>query len=207
MNTNEIFINHHLAKSTCADNYVFYNFNFNQLSTIIKHIQTEYKSQNPCIINVLQNDDKSLCKTLSCFNDDHLKKLIARDYICAQIKQQLLKTKNMQDKNVNNILNAILNGDTNLVKELHAQAPMPYEITKLAKKLEVKEIYIFLQNQQNVYVGQAINNFISSREPYAIKLFTSQPHLSTNYDQMGNLVQSPHDYISINYNPEKYGEK
>ena len=62
------------------------------------------------------------------------------------------------------------------------------------------ELNIFLDNTQNIYLQQAINNFISSREPFSVKLFATQERLSTYCDQLGNFIQSPHDYMNMNVN-------
>ena len=72
---------------------------------------------------------------------------------------------------------------------------MPYNITSRAKSIGDIELNIFVYGVFDKYTQQAINNFISSREPYSIKMFLIDK-MSSMYDQLGNFIQSPHDYMT-----------
>jgi len=68
-----------------------------------------------------------------------------------------------------------------------------YDITTYARKNKF-ELNIFIE-EADKYLQQAINNFISAREPYSVKLFLKNDKLSTYYDPIGSIIQSPHDYM------------
>ena len=87
--------------------------------------------------------------------------------------------------------------DIEKVKKYHSVAPMPFDITNFSREIQKIELNFILNNTQNVYIQEAINNFISSREPYSVKIFSSHS-LPSYRDQTKNLIECPHDYMSRN---------
>ena len=58
-----------------------------------------------------------------------------------------------------------------------------------------------LEDVNNQYLQQAINLFLSAREPYSVKVFTNSERLATYYDLNGNIIQCPHDFMTRDVRP------
>ena len=65
----------------------------------------------------------------------------------------------------------------------------------MAKELGKIELSFILEDAENKYFQQAVNLFISSREPYSVKIFTNNDRLVTYYDLNGNIIECPHDFM------------
>ena len=93
------------------------------------------------------------------------------------------------------------NNNFEKIKQNYAKGYMPYDVARKSRKLGQKiELNIFLFHMDNIVLQQAINNFVSSREPYSVKIFTNKEKLSTYYDTNGNIIEWPHDYMRRNMN-------
>ena len=161
------------------------------------------KSIKPCCVKIDRLMEEKLEYHLDHCATDFQKQLIARDFVCTLIKKEILKhyKNKLSEKHIiNNAIRDYMDDEFYRVKDFHQFAPMPSDITRDSKKLDRIELNLFLDGTQNKFVQQAVNNFISSREPYSIKLFTNNSQLSTHYDQLGHLVQSPHDYRNVDVN-------
>jgi hypothetical protein len=93
-------------------------------------------------------------------------------------------------------IKAFYNNEFWKVKQFHATSFFPNDVAEYSKKFGKIELNFFLIETKNVELQRAINNFISSRTPYSIKIFTTNAKLSSYADQAGNLIQSPHDYMT-----------
>ena len=94
-------------------------------------------------------------------------------------------------------LEAVENADKNAIMGYHSVAPMPYEITNFYRDIGPFELNFILEKSQNVYVQQALNNFISAREPFSVKIFSTKT-LPTYLDQNKTAIENPHDYMKRN---------
>lgn len=78
----------------------------------------------------------------------------------------------------------------------YVKAPHITEINGLIKKHDCKlELNILLNGCKNIYLQQAINKFVASRNPFVIKIFSNK-ELATHYTYDGQLIQCPHDYLT-----------
>ena len=50
---------------------------------------------------------------------------------------------------------------------------MPYEVRRFQNKYGRIELNFFLEDTQSIILQQAINVFVSSREPYSVTIFTT----------------------------------
>lgn len=161
------------------------------------------KCIKPCCVKIDRDMEEKLEFHLKHCATDFQRQLIARDFVCTLIKREILKhykDKNSEKHMLNLAIQDYMDDEFYKVKNFHPFAPMPSDITQASKNLDRIELNLFLDNTQNVYVQQAINNFISSREPYSVKLFTNNINLPTYYDQLGTLIQAPHDYRNVDVN-------
>ena len=75
---------------------------------------------------------------------------------------------------------------------------MPYEVRRFQNKYGRIELNFFLEDTQSIILQQAINVFVSSREPYSVTIFTTSDKQPTYYNLNGNIIECPHDFILIN---------
>jgi len=199
---NEYFINSYLTPGATRDNFLFEGCSLEFLSCAKNLLEDKKTDTISCVIEIDDSLEKRLEKIYSCFDQNLHKRIISRDYIIAKIMLELLSKSNGDSeiiKDLNDGISAFYSGDSETVKAFHAVAPMPYEITNFYRKNQNFELNFILKNTTNVYLQEAINNLISSREPFSIKVF-SNGNLPTYFDQMGNFIQNPHDYMKRDTN-------
>lgn len=199
------FIDYYLTCGKTRDNFIFENC---PIELIIKAEDlllnsTADAETKACFIKFDREIEKELEKTLSYCDNDFQKSLIARDFFVSVFMEKLLELSNKnieQRETIKKGIDAILDGDFESVKKYHSHCPMPYDVSKTTKEIGRFELNLFLIGTENRYLQQAINNFISSRERYSIKVFTTNKKLPSYLDQNGNFVQCPHDYIMVKTN-------
>lgn len=199
----EVFKREYLTCGKTYDNFIFLNCKKEVLDYIEKSLSKSSETVKSCVLTLKRQEEEFIEETLNLFPSEMHKKLIARDYICSKIMLELIKDDNEREAEADILgvgIADILNAKDENIKDFHAFSPIPSDITRFAKEDCKFELNIFLDNTQNIYLQQAINNFISSREPFSVKLFATQERLSTYCDQLGNFIQSPHDYINMNVN-------
>ena len=201
---NEYFKNEYLTPGQTYDNFVFENCSIEFLFEAKQLL--EQSTNNNCkshIIELTNLEEQLIEQTLKKCKSNFQKNIISRDYICSLIMREILsKIPNTEDEiaELNRLISSIKSGDLNSSIDFHAISPMPYEITEIIKKNGNTELNFFLINNQNPFLQSAINNFLSARTPYSIKVFTNNTQLPSSTDQAGNLIQSPHDFMRRNIN-------
>ena len=203
MKINEIFIRDYLTAGQTADNFIFENCPTKFLQEAEQLLKISANGVKSCVISIDTQAESSLNKVLEQCENSFQQKLLARDYVTALVIAQVLKTvpqeKESLIKNQQNIEN-LVSGDFNKAKSCHAECFMPHQVAKLAKQYGNIELNFFLQDISNVYLQQAVNLFVSSREPYSVKIFTNKATLCTYYDPMGNIIECPHDFMRRDVN-------
>ena len=197
----EYFRNTYLTPGNTYDNFVFENCPEDFLIEAEKLLKTQTNNNMANIIKLTNLDEQNIQQTLSQCKSDFQKIIISRDYICSLIMNEVLsKLPNTQEQShkLREFITATQNGDYNTVINSHSYCPMPFEITQLIKKHGNNELDIFLISNQDKFLQGAINNFLSARTPYSIKVFTNNEHLPSSTDQAGNLIESPHDFMRKN---------
>lgn len=193
----DYFKSEYLTCGKTRDNFIFTNCSREFVEYAKKSlVASENDEVRLCLLAISKQENDLLNKTLETCRENIHKISIARDFICSKILLELIKN---DDKNYENFkeldagVNAILKNDWQAIKQFHMLSPIPYDITTYARKNKF-ELNIFIEKADK-YLQQAINNFISAREPYSVKLFIKNDKLSTYYDQIGSIIQSPHDYM------------
>ena len=131
-------------------------------------------------------------------------KIIARGLVNGLVMKSLLESKKsalsksereMLDA-VNQGLEDILSCDYDGISDYLKCAPTHFDISSFIEDNGRHEIAFVLRDMKSKGIQQAINNFLSARSRYVIKVF-SDAELASCLDEGGNLVQCPHDYTSI----------
>ena len=199
---NPYFQEEFLSVGKVRDNLIFENCPLELIEEAEILLEPSSDTTKSCVIKITENIGQKLEQTLEKCDNNSQKEIIARDLFVSMFMLELLKhIESSQDKSqkIRNGIESLLSGSLERAKEYIFQSPMPLEIYTTAKKVGKIELNIFIINNKNKYLQQAINNFVASREPYSIKIF-SDSNLISYLDQNGEFIQSPHDYISMNVN-------
>ena len=192
------------AYLTCGETYdyfIFENCLLEFLCDAEKLLIIPKNSVKPCNVKLTRQDEIKIEKTLENCVNDLQKDMLARDFVTALVMQQVLKDVSEEGESYNRVceqIKAFLQNEYSCVKQYHATSFFPYEIAEYSKRYGKIELNFFLIETQSKVIQKAINNFISSREPYSVKLFTTNSKLPSYVDQAGNYMQAPHDYMNVN---------
>ena len=205
---NPYFVRTYLTAGVTESDFVFENCPTEFLAQAEKLLSVDSPEAISCVIKITQETENQLSKIMSKTDDPFFKSIIYRDFVTSLVMQQLLakiSKINIPSRIDQELLNkgvyAMINGDFEAFKELSSSMPLQFDIESLVRKIKKPtEINFFLENTKSVGLQRSINNFISSRNPYVVKMFTNTPHLSVYYDQAGHLIENPHDYMSRDVN-------
>lgn len=202
MKINEYFFKHYLTVGRTYDNFLFENCPAEFISVAKDNLSKRGSAVKPCCVTVTRDIEEFIEKTLNNCSEDFQKKLLARDFIMALIMKELLSytDKKSEYNLVCQQINAFFKNDFERVKDFHFSSFQPSDVKKCMKFLGKIEINFFLEDTKNVYLQQAINIFLSCREPYSVKVFTTNEKLPTYYDPNGNLIECPHDFMRKDVN-------
>lgn len=198
MEVNKNFENEYLVSGNTYDNFIFENCPKEFLGYAREKLSQSNNDITPCVVNIDGKIDRLVGNTLNNFDDDFHKKILARDFVTAMVVREILKNfcdVEQSQELVEMQINGFLSNDPHCVKGLHPYSFLPYNVRTLSSSIGKIELDFILEDVQNKYIQQAINVFISSREPYSVKIFTSDEYLSSYYDLDGNLIQAPHDFM------------
>ena len=204
LEVDEYFKSYYLNCGKTRDNFLFENCP-KELVLYARQCLSEPKNNvKPCVVTIMPKLENDMEKIFSQCKDDLQKSFFARDLVCSIIMCEMLKGDKMFEQErvlFYDGIRCILRGDFEKAKEYHIKnAPMPYEVSQIVGQIGKIEIDIFLLDTNNKFIQQAINNFVSSREKYSVKVFTTNKTLPSYRDQLGNFIQSPHDYMAIDVN-------
>ena len=184
-----------------SDNVVVVNCS----SDFMRMAKDRLVSNNDCkainvVINANVND--SVSKFLDLVDDKDHQKMFTRTFIASIIMHEVL---NNYD-NVNDIfeydvedlsrgISAFLAQDLISVREYHIQhAPWSMDIERVVRKYGKMELNIFIPNMVDIRIQREINNYISSRLPFCVKVFTNEDRLSSYQTSFNEVIQIPHDF-------------
>lgn len=211
MKVNKTFIDDYLLAGRTYDNYVFENCPIEFLKIAKESLNKEWLDVYSCNIVLTEEIERKVQKTLDNCEADLQKTFIARDYVCTLIMLELAKKcDSIYPSHVNMMeqgIKAIYENEFWKVKNYHKYAPYPTDILEWFKDNGRFEINFFLIDTKNKYIQRAINNFISQRAPYSVKVFTNNVRLPSYQDEAGNLIKPPHDYITMDVNKFIENEK
>ena len=182
-----------------SDNYVFFGFP-KQMSEPAKVILGKNKNAKSCFITIDAEMEEKLNVTLDGFTNDKHKDIICRDLFVTLFMKEL--TKDSEENQtyqgfLDKGLDMILSGDCELAKDYHTFCPMPLELSKMIKKNLPIVLNVFLVDANNINLQRALNNYIGSKEPYSIRIFSTQKKFPCYYDQAGNAIQTINDFREV----------
>lgn len=203
MRVDEYFERQYLIAGNTYDNFIFENCPEEFLGYAKKTLSKKGKDVSPCVVSIDRTQEELLEKTLCSFQEDFQRQVLARDFVTASVVDKLLQytDRELELKDfVESQIQAFMQGDSDKVRGMHGESLTPYDVRRLARRVGKIEVDFILNGTENKFLQQAINLFISSREPYSVKIFTNSKSLPTYYDTSGNLIECPHDYMRRNVN-------
>ncbi len=131
--------------------------------------------------------------------------ILARGLVNGLVMKSLIESKSSELtgreskmlQEINQGLEDMLSCDSNGIIHYLKRAPLSFDISNFVEKNGRHEIVFILRDMKDRRLQQAVNNFLSERSRYVVKVF-SDSNLASCLDEGGNLVQCPHDYVSIN---------
>ena len=202
MKINEQFKQQYLIPGNTQDNWIFEECPAEFMQIARESLSHSGEHIKACNVVFTKIEEYVLNQLLPNFSQEFHKRILARDYVTALIMKEVLKgcpNKQYEYDFVCEHLHAFENKDIELIKQHHVKCFMPHHVAEFSKNEQKIELNFFLHDADNKYLQQAINLFVTGREPYSVKMFASGK-LKTFYDQMGNLMENPHDFMSRNVN-------
>lgn len=194
------FIDAFLTCGQTYDNFVFTNCPVDFMRIAEAQLSIDNDDCNSCVVHISSSDEAHLDKLFYKCRSSYQLLTLARDYIDLLIMRELVKkTEDIGDlKQIEQHINAFRNGDIDSAIDYHFEAPLPQHIIYLIQAFKKTEIDFFLYNTENKILQSAINNFLSMRTPYSIKVFTNKERLPSYYAESGTPIECPHDFINLN---------
>lgn len=200
----ENFNREYLTCGNTYDNFIFHKCPKSFLHIAQDRLSKDNNGVRPCLIRITRDDEEIIENMLKEYEDyEFYKTIICRDYVNARVLNEVysrVAEKGASKSVLNEHVKAFKEGELWKVKKHHVSAPFMYEIVDAYKKYGSFEIDFFLEDTENVFIQKAINNFISTRAPFTVKVFTNKDKLPTYYDEGGNIIECPHDYMTRNVN-------
>lgn len=201
---NEYFKNTYLTCGNTYDNFIFEDCPIEFIELSYHSLKEDDNGVISCCIKLESKVSDALECSLNKCENEFQKKIVARSFFVSLFASEILKKTNNSDLFDTTILKNgicdILSGDFQKIKDycLH-KSPIPYDIKRVINKNIKIELNVFLIDVNNIYLQRTINNYISSREPYSVKLFSNKK-LVSYVDEVGNLIENPHDYMYVDIN-------
>lgn len=201
----KIEINDHFKRSylTCGntyDNFIFHNCPKSFLQVAYDSLNEDKFGIRPCMVRITKEDEENVEYTLEGCSSDWQKVILSRDYVNARVLKEIyssVREKGAAYAVLKEQVKAFHEGQLWRVKQLHAYAPFIHEMADSYYNHGKFEVNFFLEDTENVLIQRAINNFLSSRTPFSVKVFTNLEKLPTYTDEGGTLIENPHDYMSV----------
>jgi len=200
---NEYFKNEYLTAGNTYDNFIFEQCPDELLCIARESLSKSNDKVKSCVVSVGRGLEEKVEKIFDNCKEEFQKKILARDFVSAIILFELLKHKSSEKDAKSFVecqIDSFLNGNFEKVKELHSSTFMPSDISRFARNLGKIELSFVLDSTQNVYLQQAINDYIYSREPFSVKIFTNNDRLPSYCNLNGDFIECPHDYLRKNVN-------
>lgn len=203
---NKSFAEEYLACGQARDNMVFTACSNRVLDWIKNYLKNSQQKDILAVVELSRQDEMGFEQILESCTDEFQKNLLSQEFITSCVLRSAMINAGSKDDFLspieicNKFLDACQRGDFEGVKQLYTKAPMQYQVAYFVRKYGRLEMDFFLCDTQNKYIQRAINNFLSAREPYCVKVFSNTNLLPSYITSNGQRVESPHDYIDMNIN-------
>lgn len=211
MENNRYIIEQYLTPGMTRDNFIFEDCTRDFLSLAYnKLLETHNRTKSLCLYLSGEDDSFIIDKLQEC-DSSQQKQILCSEYILQSIMNVAMHNEPeyyKESKALNKRIKLFKNGMMSVADFCLGSDYLFEDLQNIFKSNKRIEINFFLDNITNVDLQKAINNYISSRTPYSVKIFSNNK-LCTHYDGAGNIIQSPHDYMSIYKNsfsdiPDEY---
>ena len=198
----EMFKSQYLTCGKTYDNFIFENCPKKFVEYALTSLSEEAEIK-PCNVKITHKMEEKVESTLANCTNKIQQDILARDFVTLLVMKEVLKNipeKSEEYDNITEQIKAFYGNDFLKVKQCYANSYFVSDVADFSKNNQKIELNFFLIELNSKTIQKAINNFISSRTPYSIKVFTTNSRLVTYYDQAGNLIQPPHDYMTRDVN-------
>lgn len=212
MELNQYFIDNYLTCGAERGNFVFLNCSNEVLNFAKENLNKGNEKTIPAVVSINKKQAENVKKLLDQYETDFQREIIASNYISSLIFCALFKnaysSKNKQVQgfaleNKNVVLNAkqfiqaVRANDQLKATDYVMFCPTSEFILYSANALGRIDLTFILKDMQNSQLQKAINGYLIRQKNISTKLFTNLCSLSNYFDQSGNIIQSPHDYLQI----------
>lgn len=189
-----------------SDNAILTNCSEDFIRLAHRHLNNEDSIR---AIKVVFNEQKArMIQDLFHHFDDYARRIFSRAYVASEIVLAIFDAyPEIEDfrlgftrDTIMEGLSAFKNKDYTACREYYKVAPLASDIREIVDEFGKAELNIFITAPLNKYIQQEINNQIGSRLPYCVKIFTTLDRLTSYSTTNHEFIQSPHDYISYDYN-------
>lgn len=206
MKINQSFTDNYLMTSGSVDNYLFENCEKYLIEEICSILKSGKSKNRQCIIRVTKDEEQMVLKLLSQCSNQIERTILVRDFVNAKIMLEVYRgVKKEEFERCSQHLSAFYNADMWRAKGNHKDSVIfPYDIINFVKNNERVDLNVVLEDIESFEIQRAFNNYMSARLPLSVKFFLTNK-LSSSADEALNLIQSPHDFISVK--PNKFVEE
>lgn len=198
MELNKTFIDGYLTAGETRDNFIFTNCDESVLEIAEQSLAQRKNGVKPCLVFFDEQDMTVSSEIIGKRSSDIQKKVVAREYVFQKVMIAILKHEPLCEarfKTLSQTHKKLRNGNMKALFSGLTTLDI-YDYIDAFGKIELD---FFLKNFSDSHLQQAINNFVSSRMPISIKIF-SNGNLCSYFDQSGVFIEEPHDYMSVNVN-------
>ena len=198
---NDYFRKEFLDCGNTYDNYIFHDCPKDFLPFAYDSLSKDDIYVRSCNVRITRQDEDNVEYTLKECSSELQRIILCSDYVNSRVLKEVykdIKEKGAHFAVLKETIKAFDEGQLWRVKQLHTCSPFMHDIIDAYKKFGAFEINFFLEDTENILIQKAVNNFISSRAPFSVKLFTNLEHLPTYLDEGDNRIEAPHDYLSMN---------
>ncbi len=201
MKIDDYFVENYLIPGRIKDNFVFTDCSNDFLKLARKYLNTTGDVKS-CCVNIDSSDIEILSKLLDKCELRIQKQLVAQEYVMDRVLIELFKNEPKFEKEYARAFNAYLALTRGDMSGLFSDFIID-DIQSFHKNIRPIEVSFITHDVDNNYLQGAINGYLSSRMPYCVKIFADRD-LCTYYDLAGNIIQCPHDYLTLNANVKDY---
>ncbi len=195
------------------DNFVFLNCKEDFFNKARKCLSKNNGKIPSVCIDFSKSDTEKLQPFMNAFEEQSKRMILARTFVNTKVFNSFFRS--FREKNFNfseevsdealTLEQNVLNGEKvfengNVKKFIDYYIDINFflnsdNLKRLAGGGHKFELNIFEKDVEDVFIQRAINNFLSCRSPFSIKVFSNQNDFCIYVDENNNLIEQVHDYM------------
>lgn len=181
------------------DNHIYFGLNGDEINDLQQLLKNDYG----CLDIVINFDDISKLDNLINGIPNNLDQNLIKKYIYQHYLYYKILSFIEEDSNLKSVL---FGGNINEFRDYRFVI-----FSSVLKKLELFaqnkriRLHFFLDEYNNKYLQQQINDLIYMRIPVAVRCYTIKDNLITYLTSDGSMIESPHDYSD--FHTKKFYQK